>query len=304
MNRLNDLISAINYIELNVTTDVTVQSVCQNAYSSPYHFQRIFGITFGVTIGEYIRNRKLTLAGVDLLKGNATVTEIAFKYGYETVESFSRAFKKFHNILPSKVKSGSKLNFYEKINVSLNKGSKIMNYSIEEHAKKVLVGYKKRFHGVPYGEERAKQEEEFITSTRAKQWLLIGASCDYTTDYFIITNVDDNGYDFYVAYDLDDWTKTALYDTAVTGVDFIKNLGFEEIVIPTQTYLVFKTEKKKRPVIDYIELRSKIANSFLPSSNYEIVNSPEVTVMHWRPNGEWEKERYIEIRLPICKAKK
>lgn len=119
-----------------------------------------------------------------------------------------------------------------------------MNYKIEEKLEIILVGYKKRFTGVPYGEERVKQEEAFLTSTRAKQWLLIGASCDYSTDYMAITNIDDDCYDFYVAYELDEWTRKELFNPKVTGVDFMDKMGFEIIVIPKQTYVVFETEKK------------------------------------------------------------
>ena len=90
-----------------------------------------------------------------------------------------------------------------------------MKCKIKELPELVLVGYKKHFTGVPYGEERAKQEEEFLTTTRAKQWLLI-----------------DDGYDFYIAYELDEWTRKELYNPKTTGVDFMDKLGFETIVIP------------------------------------------------------------------------
>lgn len=164
-----------------------------------------------------------------------------------------------------------------------------------------MFGYKKRFSGVPYGEERVKQEEEFFRTTRAKQWLLIGASCDYSTDYCIVTNIDDDGYDFYIAYELDEWTKDAIFNPSITGVDFIDKMGFEIIKIPKQTYAIFETEKKKRPIYEYVDIRKRIVTEWLPNYNYVFVNAPEVVVMHWRPKGAWEKERFIEICLPIEK---
>ena len=174
-----------------------------------------------------------------------------------------------------------------------------MLYKIEEKPEIILVGYKKRFTGVPYGEERVKQEEEFLRSTRAKQWLLIGASCNYSTDYMVIKNVDDDGYDFYVAYELDEWTRTELFNPKTTGVDFIDKLGFETIIIPQRAYAVFETEKKKRPIADYTELRKRIITEWLPTPNFVFANAPEIVAMHWRPDGDWSKERYIEICLPI-----
>lgn len=291
---------AIDYIEENITEKIDYEEVAKRAYSSSFHFQRVFGIMCGFTLGEYIRRRRLTLAGNELLSKNMKVIDVAFKYGYETPESFSRAFYKFHGIMPSQVKNGRSLKSFSRFSVRLDLiGGIEMNYKIQEIPEKILVGYKKRFTGVPYGEERVKQEQEFITTTRAKQWLLIGASCDYSIDYMVITNIDDDGYDFYVAYELDEWTRKELFNPNVTGVDFMDKMGFETLIIPKQTYAVFETEKKKRPIGDYTDIRKRIVTEWLPMSNYVFANAPEVVAMHWRPKGEWEKERYIEICLPI-----
>ena len=170
-----------------------------------------------------------------------------------------------------------------------------MQYKIKEIPELVLVGYKKHFTGVPFGTERTRQEEEFMTTTRAKQWLLIGASCDYSTDYCVITNVNDDGYDFYIAYKLDEWTRKAINNPKITGVDFIDKMGFETLIIPKSSYAVFETEKKKRPICNYTDIRKKISTEWLPGSSFLLKNAPEVIIMHWRPQGDWEKERYIEI---------
>ena len=302
MNLTQSLQNAIDYIEDNITKKIDYEEVSKRAYSSSFHFQRVFSLTCGFTLGEYIRRRKLTLAANDLLTSKVKVIDVAFKYGYETPESFSRAFYKFHGITPSKVKKGSTLKSFSRLILSANFiGGSELNYKIEEKPEIILVGYKKRFTGVPYGEERVKQEEEFLTTTRAKQWLLIGASCNYSTDYMVITNVADDGYDFYVAYELDEWTRKEIFNPTVTGAKFINDLGFETLVIPKRTYVVFETPKKKRPVADYTAVRSKIVTEWLPTSNFIFANSPEVVIMHWRPNGKWENERYIEICLPIEK---
>ena len=302
MDWIQGIQKAIDYIEKHITEEIDYEEVAKRAYSSSFHFQRVFGIICGFTLGEYIRRRKLTLAGNDLLSKNMKVIDVAFKYGYETPESFSRAFQKFHGIMPSQVKNGYSLKSFSRLSVRLDLiGGTEMNYKIEEKPELILVGYKKRFTGVPYGEERVKQEEMFLTSTRAKQWLLIGASCDYSTDYIVITNINDDGYDFYVAYKLDEWTRKELFNPNVTGVDFMDQMGFETLVIPKQTYVVFETKKKKRPVADYTDIRKRIVTEWLTTSDYTFANAPEIVAMHWRPNGEWEKERYIEICLPVEK---
>lgn len=300
MDWIQGIQKAIDYIEENITEQIDYEEVARRAYSSSFHFQRTFGIMCGFTLGEYIRRRRLTLAGNDLLSEKMRVIDVALKYGYETPESFARAFQKFHGITPSQVKKGCSLKSFSRLSVRLDlSGGTEMHYKIEERPEKILVGYKKRFTGVPYGEERSKQEEEFITTTRAKQWLLIGASCDYSTDYCIVTNIGDSGYDFYVAYELDKWTRGALFNPNVTGVDFMDKMGFETLIIPKQTYAVFETEKKKRPIADYADIRKRIVTEWLPTSNYVFANAPEIVAMHWRPKGEWAKERYIELCLPV-----
>lgn len=304
MDWVQGIQNAIDYIEEHVGEKMDYEDIAKAAYSSSYHFQRAFGIVCGITLGEYIRRRRLTLAGNELLTSDAKITEIALKYGYDTPESFSRAFLRFHGVKPSRVKAGCSLNSFSRLCVKADSvGGNAMKCQVKEMPRLVLVGFKKRFNGVPYGEERTKQEEEFITTTRAKQWLLIGASCDYAKDYCIVTNVNDDGYDFYIAYELDEWTRKELYDPRITGVDFMDEMGFETIVIPAFLSAVFKTEKKKRPVCDYVDMRKKLVTEWLPYSDYRLADAPEVVIMNWRPQGEWAKERYIEICLPIEKKR-
>ena len=300
MDWMQGIQKAIDYIEEHIGEDIDYENIAKTAYSSSYHFQRVFGIMCGITLGEYIRRRRLTLAGNELLASNISVTDVALKYGYDSPESFSRAFTRFHGINPSQVKKGITLNSFSRLSVKIDlMGGNELNYKIKEMPEVTLIGFKKHFKGVPYGEERTKQEEEFFTTTRAKQWLLIGASCDYSTDRCIVTNVNDDGYDFYIGYELDDWTRKELFNPQTTGVDFIDKMGFETIVISKSLCAVFVTDKKKYPVCDYSDIRKKIITEWLPSTNYLLSDAPEMVIMHWRPQGKWEKERYIEICLPI-----
>lgn len=300
MDWIQAINNAINYIEEHICEDLDYEQIAKTVYSSNYHFQRVFSMMCGLTLGDYIRRRRLTLAGSEILIKNVKITDIAFKYGYDTLESFSRAFKRFHGVKPSQVKKMRVLNSFSRLSMKIDLiAGNEMNCKIKEMPGLVLVGYKKHFRGVPYDEERAKQEEEFFTTTRAKQWLLIGASCDYSTDYCIVTNVSDDGYDFYVAYELDEWTRKELYNPKTTGIDFMDKMGFEIIIIPKSLYAVFETEHKKRPVCDYADIRKKIITEWAPLSDYQFIDSPEVVIMHWRPEGDREKKRFIEICLPV-----
>jgi AraC family transcriptional regulator len=109
----------IDFVEDNILNELKYELVASQAYMSSYHFQRIFSILAGITIGEYIRNRRLTLAGTELKNSNARVIDIAFKYGYETPESFSRAFTRFHGVTPTVARNqGSELKSFARITVN------------------------------------------------------------------------------------------------------------------------------------------------------------------------------------------
>jgi AraC family transcriptional regulator len=117
---------AIDFIEDNIFEDLTYEAISKQALMSSYHFQRLFAIVCGCSLGEYIRNRRLSLAGEEILSTNDNVIDIAFKYGYETPEGFTRAFTRFHGITPSMARSlRNELKSFTKISVqSKLKGEK------------------------------------------------------------------------------------------------------------------------------------------------------------------------------------
>lgn len=302
MNWTNRIENSIEYIEKNLTNNLDYETIAAQSFSSSYHFQRVFGILSGITLGEYIRKRRLTLAGNELTKGNVKVIDIALKYGYESPDSFTKAFMKFHGITPSEArKPGSVLRSFARLSLDFEqKENSEMKYRIEEKPGLILTGYKSHFTGVPYGENRAEQEENMYVTTRAKQWLLNGAAVNYENEYCVVKNIDDQGYDFYIAQELDQWTHTNLYNKEITGVDFMEDMGFENITIPSRTYAIFETKRTKKPMDSYIDIRNRIMSQWLPDSGYRLANSPELVVLHWRP-ADKENDRYIEIRLPVEK---
>ena len=304
MDWILGLQKAIDYIEEHLTEPIDYEVVAARSFSSSYHFQRVFSILCGFTIGEYIRNRRLSLAGAEISASDAKIIDIALKYGYESPDSFAKAFQKFHGILPSAArKNGSSLKSFSRLVLKISlEGGSAMNYRIEEKPEMILTGYKQKFAGVPYGEERANQEEKMFVTTRAKQWLLRGASYDYDTDYCVNKNIDDNGYDFYIASALDKYERDNLYNPDVTGVEFMESMNFENIKIPKQTYVIFETERNKCPTNHYMDIRKRIVSEWLPSSGYQFADGPELTLMHWRPEED-KKNRYIEICIPIEKIK-
>ncbi len=135
MNWIAGIQHALDYIEEHITEDMDFQVIASQAYSSSFYFQRVFSILCGMTLGDYIRNRRLSLAGTELASSGTRVIDTAVKYGYDSAESFSRAFTKFHGISPSQAKiPGVQLKSFSKLSVKLTmEGGNMINYRIEEH---------------------------------------------------------------------------------------------------------------------------------------------------------------------------
>lgn len=120
MDWIEQINNAIQFMEDNLTNDISVDDVSKYVYVSKMHFQRVFHAVTGITISGYIRNRRLSLAGLDLLMEHNKVIDIAMKYQYDTPESFSKAFVRFHGFSPSLVKwQRGNLRFFDPISIDV-----------------------------------------------------------------------------------------------------------------------------------------------------------------------------------------
>ena len=196
MDWITGMQKAIDYIEANLTEEIDYEKVAAESFSSSYHFQRVFSILCGYTLGEYIRLRRLSLAGAALASGKEKVIDIALKYGYDSPDSFAKAFQKFHGMPPSEARAkGKMLKSFSRLSIKISlEGGSTMNYRIEEKDEMILTGYKRRFSGVPG--EREEQEKDMYVNTRVFQYILQGLSGNLEKNYDIITNIGDDGYDF------------------------------------------------------------------------------------------------------------
>jgi AraC family transcriptional regulator len=273
---------AIDYIEDNLILDLDYTEISKRAYVSNFHFQRIFSILCGYTVGEYIRNRRMTLAGVDLSMSREKVIDVALKYGYESPESFAKAFMRFHGITPKAAReSGVKLKSFCRLSIKISlEGGNTMDYKIVKKNALTFIGYKKKFKGKP--EERFEQEKDFWVNTRKEQDVLIALRNEPFIWYDINTNFGDDGYDHYISI---------ISDTDVPE-------GFEKIIVPELTYAIFETERMAYPTSSHLDLRKKIVSEWLPSSQYILAEGPEITVTHWF-KGTNKKNRYAELWIPV-----
>ena len=124
--------NSIQYIEEHITEELTADRIARNAGVSSFYFQKGFAMLCGFTVTEYIRNRRLALAGNDIIATDEKIIDIAMKYGYDSPDSFTKAFTRFHGVTPSSARRGKVLlkSFAPlKIRISLE-GGYLMDYKI------------------------------------------------------------------------------------------------------------------------------------------------------------------------------
>jgi len=154
MDYINTMKQALDYIEENLEEKLTLQKISKEIFISPYHFSRIFKAILGVTISEYIKMRRLSMAATLLSDTDKRIIEIAFIAGFESQESFSRAFKTFFSYTPYSfrknkpeiVKYSKKELYLANLKIKNLKGSAYMNYKIVERNEIKLVGIKERVY--------------------------------------------------------------------------------------------------------------------------------------------------------------
>ena len=269
MNWIQGIQRAIDYVEENITEEIDFGEVAKQAYSSSFHFQRVFGILCGFSLGDYIRLRRLSLAGEELSCGNAKIIDVAVKYGYDTSESFSRAFTRFHGIAPSEAKRGGKVKIFTPLTVKLTlTGGSKMDYRIEKRDAFQVVCKRKRV-----GKPQSANSTPDITAL----WHEYGAD---GTIGRLITCIPRNPV-----------MKGLLgicFSSELDGKHFPYGIGVEydgravdddlEIVtIPANTYAVF-TSRGKMPDA-FVETYNRIVTEFFPqSSQYEYAENVEFEV--------------------------
>lgn len=132
MDWVDAISKAIQYIEEHITEELTADRISEHINVSSYYFQKGFAMLCGFTIMEYIRNRRLALAGNDLATGQEKIIDIAMKYGYDSPDSFTRTFTRFHGVTPTAArKEQVMLKSFAPLKVKLSlEGGYIMDYRI------------------------------------------------------------------------------------------------------------------------------------------------------------------------------
>ncbi|MGM1049249.1 MAG: helix-turn-helix transcriptional regulator [Bacillota bacterium] len=147
MEFLHRMNKVIDYIEAHIEEDFDINEVAAIVCCSVYQFGRIFSYVVGISFTEYIRNRRMSLAALELQSGMVKVIDVAQKYGYDSPESFARAFRQRHGISPREsFTNGAKLKMYPRHSFQISiKGVTDMEYRIEQRGIIKGVGVVKNF---------------------------------------------------------------------------------------------------------------------------------------------------------------
>lgn len=134
MNWIKIVQYAIDTIETNIHENIDADWLAEQQFISSFYFQKMFSSLCNCTVGEYIRNRRLTLAGYDIADTDLTILDIANRYCYDSAEGFTKAFFRFHGVTPSAArKNKSNLNAFSKISLINNlTGGKVLMGSLGE----------------------------------------------------------------------------------------------------------------------------------------------------------------------------
>lgn len=269
MDWIKSIQRAIDYTESHLTEDIDYDAVAKEAYSSLYHFQRVFSILCGFTLGDYIRMRRLSRAADELISSNEKVIDIALRYGYETPESFSRAFSRFHGVTPTEARNGCTVKSFSRLSVKLIlTGGNEMDYRIEKPGAIKVICRRERVH---------KPESGAGTPDITGLWAECGKDGTMQRIISYIPEKPRLAGLLGICFSLE--TDGAMFPYGI-GAEYNGapvEAGLEVITLPDYTYAVFPF-KGKMPEA-FIETYRRIVSEFFPGSDrYEYAEGVEIEV--------------------------
>ncbi|MHC5215836.1 AraC family transcriptional regulator [Enterococcus sp. LJL128] len=278
INWLDGMNKVVMYIENHLDEEIDYEELGKILGYSTYHMQRLFLMVAGVSISEYIRCRRLSKAAHEIISGSS-VTDTAYRYGYSSPTSFSRAFKAMHEVTPKDIKKGGVMvKAYPPLSFELSiKGANTLNYRIVQMDGFKVVG--KKIHttmenGMSYQElpkfwQQTQQSGEVpaILSLMDREPMgLLGIS-DYNP------KLDESTFDYYIG--------------AATSKETPD--GFFELTVPAATWAAFPHKLSLPEEVQ--QFQKKIVTEWLPTSGYQFAFGPDIEV--------YGKEGDMETWIPV-----
>ncbi|EKZ0186184.1 AraC family transcriptional regulator [Enterococcus faecalis] len=286
---LANLNQAMDYIEEHLTEEVSFDELAKKTGISVYHFKRTFSFIAGMSLAEYIKKRRLAEANLALLAGEK-VTDVAFKYGYQSIEGFSRAFRDWSGQAPSEVmktqiqKTFPKFSFYIDI-----KGGQSMDVKLIEKPAFQIVGVSQKVPLQYQGENQAIMElaQRITPQQRAEM---------HTFDDVYPHQVVNASFDFQEGRTIEGGEMTHMIGFATLQENIYEDL--EQLSVPAHTWAVFPNEGPFPQTLQ--ETWARIFSEWLPSSGYQVVAAPEISFTQYQGPAE---AKYSEIWLAVTATK-
>lgn len=290
MEWLNRMIKVMDYLEENMKGEIAINEAAKVAYSSSFHFQRMFHMLTGVTVTEYVRKRRLTLAAQELVASSDKVIDIALKYGYYSPEAFSRAFRRIHGISPSAAReSGANLKVFPRLSFQISlKGDKDMDYRIVEKLAFKVIG--KGIRVTTKDGENFKRIPEFWGECCQNGF---ATKLEKMADKSAVVGECKLGICMEFNTDINEFT----YLIGVENTRGISHGGLVEKDVPAATWAVFESIGSMPHAIQ--NLWKRIYSEWFPSTGYEHAGELDMEVY---PPGDADDENYrCEVWIPIVK---
>lgn len=266
MNSIDAVQRAIEYMEEHLLEPISYEDVAKQVYMSNYHFHRTFSMLTGITASEYLRNRRLSLAGEELSLSKEKVLDVALKYGYDSPESFNRAFTRFHGISPSGArKSGASLKQYNRLMIKLIvEGGKMIDYKIVERKPFKLLSKVDNF------------KNEIINDSTSNDIPQFWDRCheDGTLDYLNENSKDKNLYGSCTHEEKE--SRTFQYGIGILYEGGEVPEGYEIWEVKPKLWAVFKCEGDTADAIG--DTWDRIFKEFLPNSPYDMLDDTDFEV--------------------------
>lgn len=278
MGWIEGISDAINYIEDNITEELTIENIAKQAFVSSFYFQKGFAMLCGFTVGEYIRQRRLTLAGSELVSTDRKIIDIALKYGYDSPDSFTKAFLRFHGVTPTAVrKDGAMLKSFAPLKIKFSlEGGFIMDYRIIEKEAFTVMGAAKVFKYDTAGTEIPKFWTEHYQTGKDKIVCGMYGVC-------VDESMGSDEFEYLIA---DNYTTSSEIPD-----------GFFTKVIPKHSWAVFACKGAMPTSLQ--NTNQKIFSEWLPNcKDYEIAagyNIEMYTNVADYPKGNQDENYYSEI---------
>lgn len=273
MNWMNQMNAVIDYVEGNLRGEIDMKEVERIAQCSIHNYQRMFSYIANQSLATYIRNRRLTLAAYDIMSSDDSILDVAMRYGYSSNEAFSRAFQKFHGVLPSQIrKRRVQLTSIPKISFQLiTKGDVEMKYSIEDWPAFEAAGFKEELRAEDAFKVIPKMWDDSLVDGRFQRLMDICMQADMRPSGVLgITEGDVAS----VEGDLNYYLSVTTYVDVEECEKFEVPEDIEIITIPAAKWVIINADGSVPEAVQNVY--KTFYSQWLPSSGYKMADLPVI----------------------------